>query len=214
MLRLFREDPQFEFLRRPDGSVNADVLAAQGMSSELFAQRLRHDMSVRQVIDGVQKTVVAPAAAASAALDAFLQQRDVQVQRFEPEDYAAQIKPTDAEIETFYKDPVNAKRFQAPEQVDIEYVVLDASKLQDSITVDADELKKYYQQNEARYGTPEERRASHILIKADASASADERAKAKARAEELLAEVRKQPAAVCRPRPQAFGRPRFGGQRG
>jgi peptidyl-prolyl cis-trans isomerase D len=193
MLRIFREDPQFEFLRRPDGTVNADILAAQGMSSEVFAQRLRRDMSVRQVIEGVQKSAIAPNAAASAAFDAYLQQRDVQVVRFEPESYGDRIKPTDAEIEAFYKDPANAQRFQAPEQVDIEYVVLDATKLQDSINIDPGEMRKYYQQNEARYGTPEERRASHILVKADKSASADERAKAKAKAEALLAEVRKNP---------------------
>ena len=145
------------------------------------------------MIEGVQKTAIAPSAAASAAFDAYLQQRDVQVVRFEPESYAEKIKPTDAEIEAFYKDPANARRFQAPEQVDIDYVVLDASKLQDSISIDPEELRKYYQQNEARYGTPEERRASHILVKADKSASADERAKAKAKAEALLAEVRKNP---------------------
>ena len=37
--RQFTTDPQLAFLRNPDGSVNKDALAAQGMSSELFAQR-------------------------------------------------------------------------------------------------------------------------------------------------------------------------------
>ena len=41
---------------------------------------------------------------------------------------------------------------------------------------------------------PEERRASHILIKVDRKASAEERAKAKAKAEDILAQVRKNPA--------------------
>ena len=36
--RLFVSDPQFADWRNPDGSVNRDLLAAQGMSSDLFAQ--------------------------------------------------------------------------------------------------------------------------------------------------------------------------------
>src|SRR5207247_3062728 len=86
--RLFSTDPQFAFIRNPDGSINKDMLAAQGMSSELFAQRLRQDLSVRQVLQGVGGTVFATPAVAAAALDAFFQQREVQLQRFDAKDYA------------------------------------------------------------------------------------------------------------------------------
>ena len=60
-----------------------------------------------------------------------------------------------------------------------------------------DELRKYYEENAARYTTPEERRASHILIKADKGAPAADRAKARAKAEALLAELKKNPAAFA-----------------
>ncbi len=191
MLRVFGQDPQFEFLRRPDGSLNADVLAAQGMSSEGFAQRLRMDIAANQVLKGVEATAFAPAAAASAGFGAFLQQREVQVQVFAPTAYSAQIKPTDAELEAYYK--AHAAAFQAAEQVDIEYLVLDGEKLQQTVSVNEDDVKKYYEQNLARYTKPEERRASHILIKVDADASAEARAAAKTKAEGLLAEVKKDP---------------------
>ena len=191
MLRLFRQDPQFEFLRNRDGSVNADALAAQGMSSEIFAQRLRQDISSNQVLKPIDATAIAPAAAASAALDAFLQQREVQVQRFDPSAYASEVKPTDADLQAYYKE--KAAQFQAPEQVDIEYLVLDAEKLQQDTKVDEEELKKYYEQNVVRFTKPEERRASHILLKVDASATAEARAAAKAKAEALLADVKKAP---------------------
>lgn len=61
------------------------------------------------------------------------------------------------------------------------------------IKVSDDELRKYYADNEARYKVDEERRARHILIKADKDAPADVKKKAKAKAEALLAEVRKNP---------------------
>ena len=195
--RLFASDPQFAVLRNPDGSVSKEALAAQGMSSEMFAQRLRQDLSLRQVVVGITGTVIAPAGATASALDAMFQQREVQVQRFATKDMLDKVNPTDADIEKFYKDPTNAKQFEAPEQASVEYVVLDLAALKGGVTVSEKDLRDYYAANEKRYTSPEERRASHILIKADKDASAADRAKAKVRAEMLLAELKKTPAAFA-----------------
>jgi peptidyl-prolyl cis-trans isomerase D len=188
--RVFGTDPELAFLRNPDGSVNQNALAAQGMSSEIFAERLRHDLTARQVMAGLSNSAFAPASAASAALDAMFQQREVQVQRFEPKDFLPKVNPSDADVEAFFKDPVHAAQFQAPEKATVEYLVLDIDSLKKGITVPEEELKTYYTQNVARFTTPEERRASHILIKADKDAPAAEREKAKAKAEALLAEIK------------------------
>ena len=195
--RLFATDPHFAFLRNPDGSVNKDALAAQGMSSEMFARRLRQDLSLRQVALGLAGTVFAPAAVAASALDAMFQQREVQVLRFDTKDSLDKVNPTDAEVEKFYKDPTHAAQFQAPEQEVIEYAVLDLDTLKKGLTVSDKDLRDYYNANENRYTTPEERRASHILIKTEPGASAAERARAKAKAEGLLAELKKNPAAFA-----------------
>ena len=195
--RQFSSDPQLAFLRNPDGSVNKEALAAQGMSSEVFAQRLRQDLSMRQVLAGLGGSAFAPASAASAALDAMFQQREIQVQRFEPKDFVAKVKPSDADIDKFYKDPANASMFLAPEQASIEYVVLDLETLKKGISVSDSDLRKYYTENQKRFTAPEERRASHILIKADKGAPAADRAKAKAKAEELLAQAKNKTAAFA-----------------
>jgi peptidyl-prolyl cis-trans isomerase D len=195
--RLFVADPQFAFLRNADGSVNKDALAQQGMSSEMFAARLAQDIARRQVMLGVAGTVLAPASATSAAMDALLQQREIQVLRFNAKDYAAKINASDAELDKYYKDPAHAAQFMAPEQAAIEYVVLDLDALKKGVSVSDDELRKYYEENAARYTAPEERRARHILIKAEKDAPAADRAKAKARAEALLAELKKNPAAFA-----------------
>jgi peptidyl-prolyl cis-trans isomerase D len=188
----FKSDPQFAFLRNPDGSVNKELLSAQGMSSDLFAQRLRQDLSTRQVMLGVGGTVLAPASSASAALDAMFQQREVQVQRFDTKDYVAKVTPTDADVEKYYKDPANAREFQAPEQASVEYVLFDLDTMKKSVAVSDDDLRKLYAADEKRFTAPEERRASHIMIKAE-----PDRAKAKAKAEALLAEIKKNPASFA-----------------
>lgn len=191
--QLFRSDPQFAFLRNPDGTVNKNLLIAQGMSSEMFAQRLRQDLTLRQVMMGVGGSALAGKANAAVAFDALLQQRELQLQRIEAKDFLAQVNPSDAEIEAFYKEPTNNARFQLPETASIEYLSLDLQALKSDVTVSDEDLRKYYAENQSRYTVAEERRASHILIKADKDAPAAERSKAKARAEELLAEARKNP---------------------
>jgi peptidyl-prolyl cis-trans isomerase D len=190
--RQFASDPQFASIRNPDGTVNRELLGMQGMTSEVFAQRLRQDLASGQVLGGVTRTAFAPPALADAAIDPLLQRREVQLQRFDPAAYRAKINPSDADIEAFYK--AEQAQFKAPEQAEIEYVVLDLVTLAKGVSVSEDEMRTFYAANEARFGTPEERRASHVLIKADKDASAADKAKARARAEELLAQARKNPA--------------------
>ncbi len=187
LLRLFGADPELAFLRNPDGSVNPSALAAQGMSSEAFAERLRRDMTARQVLAGLSMSAFAPAGAAAAALDAMFQQREIQLQRFEPKDYLPKVNPSDTDLDAFYKNPINAAQFQAAEKANVEYLVLDLASVMKGLSVSEAELRDFYEQNAARFTAPEERRASHILIKAEKGAAADERAKAKAKAEALLA---------------------------
>lgn len=193
----FWNDPQLAFLRNPDGTVNKAILAAQGMTPSGFLERLRQDYALRQVMAPVETSAVAGNANAKLAFDSLLQQREVQLQRFDVAAFAAQINPSDADLEAFYKEPANAAKFQLPESAQIQYLLLDIEALKKDVSFTEEDLRKYYDENASRYGVPEERRASHILIKAERSASADERAKAKAKAEELLAQVRKNPASFA-----------------
>ena len=190
--RLFASDPQFAAFRNADGSVNRELLAMQGMSSETFAQQLRQQFAVQQVMAGMTRSVVSSAAIAAASLDPLLQRREIQMQRFDPAAYRAQANPTESEIEAFYK--TQQANFKSPERADIEYVVLDLDSLGKGITVSDEELRKFYADNAARYTLPEERRASHVLIKTDKDTAAADKTKAKARAGELLAQARKNPA--------------------
>jgi peptidyl-prolyl cis-trans isomerase D len=83
--------------------------------------------------------------------------------------------------------------FRIPEQVRVEYVTLTAEALLDSVQIDPAEVKKYYEQNERQFGTAESRQASHILITADKSGGDAAKAKARALAEQISNELRKDP---------------------
>ena len=193
--RLFVTDPQFAQLRNADGSINKDMLSAQGMTSEMFAARLRQDMALQQVQGGITGSVLTPATNVGQALDALLQRREIRAARFELKDYLAKVAPTDADIEAFYKS--HERDFRTPEQASIDYVVLDLATIKKGIAVPEDDLRKYYAENAGRYTATEERRVRHILINAAKDAAPDVKHKAKARAEALLAEVRQAPASFA-----------------
>jgi len=190
-----QRDPTIASLRGPDGKIDAaryrQLAAAQGMTPEMLEEQLRADISNRQVLAGLAGTGFVSPAQAAVALDAYLERREVQVQRFDPAEYAARVTLTEAEIEDYYK--ANPKLFQAPEQIDVEYLVLDLDAVMKDISVSESDLKTYYEQNIARQSALEERRASHILIAAPASAPAAEREAAKRKAQELLAQLKKSP---------------------
>jgi peptidyl-prolyl cis-trans isomerase D len=189
--RIFQDDPQFAGLRNPDGTLNQSIVQAQGMSSEMFVAQLRQELGMQQVLRGVSQSGVAPVTVAASALDALFQRRSISMQRFDAKSYASKVAPTDADLEAYHK--AHESEFSAPEQATIEYVVLDLDTLKKGIALSDKDLRDYYEQNQARYTAAEERRARHILIAADKDAKDDVRKKAKARAEALLAEVRKAP---------------------
>lgn len=197
VVRVFQTDPQFAALRNQDGTPNKALLEAQGMSSAQLEAMLRQELVLGQVLGAVSRTGYAPVSSNRMAVDALFQVREVQWLRLDPEAYKAGLAPTDEQLQAYYKDPANAAWLMAPEQADVEYVVLDLDTLKKDLTVSEDELRSSYEQNKERFSTPEERRASHILIAAAASASAEQKAAARKKAEELLAQLRKNPSAFA-----------------
>jgi peptidyl-prolyl cis-trans isomerase D len=167
-------------------------LAANGLTSEGLLANIGQNLSRNAAQQGVAVSGFMPAASLKAATDAWLDQRDIQWQRFDTKEYAAKIQPTDAQVDAYYK--AHSAEFFAPEQAKIEYLVLDATALTAQVKADPTLVQEYYKNNSVRYTTPEERSASYILAKVAPNASPADVAKAKALAEAQLAEVRKNPA--------------------
>jgi peptidyl-prolyl cis-trans isomerase D len=183
-------------LRRADGTLDMaryqQLLSAQGLSPAMFENNVRNEMSARQVLAGIADTGIATPAIANQTLNAYFERRSVQMTVFKATDYAAKLSPTPAELEKYYQD--NTAQFQATEQANIEYVVLDLDAVSKTIVPTDAELKSYYEQNAARLAGTEQRRASHVLINAGKAMSSADREKAKTRAEALAAQLKKAPA--------------------
>lgn len=190
-----QQNPSIAGLRRPDGSLDLEsyrhLLGTQGFTPESFEAQVRADLSSRQVMAGLGITSFATPALADVTLNAFYEKRQIQLAKFAPSDFTSQIKPTDEELESYYK--VNGEKFKSLERADVDFVILDLASIQKTITVPEADLKTFYEQNLARLANLEERRASHILINADKAAPTAERDKARAKAQEILATLKQSP---------------------
>ena len=216
---IFKAINEIQGFRKPDGSFDMDqykaALAAQGMTPEMFDARMRRDMAIQQLAGSIQSTAFAPRSVADRISNINDQEREVQELLFPIANYLPQVKVTDEMVKAFYDK--NAQLFQIPEQVKAEYVVLDSAAVEKQVSVTDAEVEQFYKANQARFVTPEQRTASHILITRAQGAKPAEEAAAKAKAEAVLAEVRKNPAdfaAIAKAQSQDPGSAAQGGDLG
>jgi peptidyl-prolyl cis-trans isomerase D len=119
------------------------------------------------------------------------QQREISWVDLPASTVASQVKVTQADIERDYT--AHKAEFTEPEQIRVEYLVLDKAGVAAGIAVSDQAVADYYAANAAKFGRPEQRSASHILIAVDKNADAATRAKAKAKATELYQILQKSP---------------------
>ncbi|MFZ2855453.1 MAG: SurA N-terminal domain-containing protein [Rhodocyclaceae bacterium] len=165
------------------------ALRAQGMSQPQFESQLRQDLILQQLVGAVGDTGIVSNTTAEAMLRIQSEERQVAELRIAPEQFADQVKIGAAAVQKYYEE--NQKQFEVPEQARAEYVVLSLDSLLAQISVGDAEIKAWYDAHKDRYQQAEERRASHILVMTNGDA---DKAKAKSKAEEILAEVQKSPA--------------------
>ena len=163
------------------------VLAAQGMTPTVFENSLRRDLALGQVLQPIGLTARVPTQVAEKILALVTEQRTVSRKVFKASDFTKDISVSDADIKTWYD--ANQTRLQIPENLDVEYVVLNESAATKDIKVTDADIESFYKQNQARYGQPERRRVSHILLEIPASADDATKAKIRQKIEDLAKRV-------------------------
>ena len=188
--------PQIAALRKPDGVFDVDayrqLIAAQGMTTAQFEGQVREQLLLQQAMGSIAEPVIESRAIAAQLYDWQNQKRQIRLVQFKPQDYAAQVQPSAAQVEAFYKG--HTALFQTPQSADIQYVVLDLNAVRQTITISPAQAQAYYTQHIAEFSSPAQRKASHILITLPPNPTAAQQQAAKAKADAILAEVRKDPA--------------------
>ncbi|MEY4148578.1 MAG: hypothetical protein RLZZ482_134 [Pseudomonadota bacterium] len=167
------------------------VLQNNQLNPKKFEESIRNDLLIQQVRDGLQKLTFIPPNNLTETLKATSQQREVTVAEFKTKEYMTKANISEKDMQTFYDQ--NKSKFLAPEQVKAEFVVFSLTSILPSITVSEDEVKAFYKTNADKYQNQQQREASHILIAASKNAAPAEKAKAKAKAEDVLGQIKKNP---------------------
>ncbi len=175
-----------------DGRFNAQqyqmVLASQvpQRTPRQFEQLVREDLQQSLIPSGLATSGFATASEVDRLLRLLGEERDLAfVVMPAPAPDAGAVAATD--IQHWYD--THAAAYRAPESVVLEYVDIDGSQLQPAPAGDA-VLHQRYEQEKARFAEPEQRLASHILVKVDEDASPAQQAAAKAKADGIAAQAR------------------------
>ena len=164
-LPAFQENGQFSKARYDA------LLRAQGMSDVVFEARLRRDVELQQLNGAIADSSLVAKAQVGRMLAIQGQQREVSEVVLSYEKFAGEVKLAPDAVKTYYDGHV--AEFQLPEQVRAEFVVLSADALAALETVSEAELRTWYDSN--------------------MRGKFEERAAAKKKAEDLLAQLRAAP---------------------
>lgn len=162
-----------------------------GLTPTSYEARLRSSLAIARVLDPIGGSARAPAEVVAAVESALTQTRTVQLRNFAAADFRSQVTVTPADIQAWYD--ANKQQLQVPEQVQVQYVVLDEAAATQGVQVKDEDLAAYYEQNKSRFGQPERRRASHIFVELPSGASEDARKAARAKAEDIAKQAAADP---------------------
>ena len=182
----FQKDGKFDRQRYEE------LLKARGKTPAGFDAEVRQAILVQQLTEGYSQNGYAAGVVADTLIHLNEQQRVVAVAKLDADSFVKQVKLPDSAVSDYYNK--NPQEFQMPERANVEYVVLSADSLLSQMTVSDEEVKQYYEEHKAEFGTQEQRQAAHILITIPKQASDADKQAAKAKAEQVLQQVKQSPA--------------------
>ncbi|TLY47501.1 MAG: peptidylprolyl isomerase [Gammaproteobacteria bacterium] len=185
-----------------DGKFDKDryrmLLQASGLTPGGFEENIRKDLATRQLTAQLAQSSVVTDAQINAYLRLRDQTRDFSFFKLE-RPATDGIKIADADIDAY-----------------LEYVELDAAAMQADVVPDEAALKQRYEEGKARFTAPEQRLASHILVKVEKNANADAQKSALEKAKAVAAEAKagKDFAALAKEKSEDLGSKAQGGDLG
>ena len=205
------EMPEFQ----EDGRFSAErynvLLASAGLSTRDFEQGQRGELALQRVLGPVGSSATLPTPVLKGISAALTEARTVRLLTLAAADFEKEITVSDADIQAWYDE--NKDRLTLPDQVAVEYLVLDEDVAMQAVGEIAEaDLQAYYEQNKARYVTAPRVNVSHIQI-----STSQDRDAARAKAEAIAERVKADPASfadVAREESEDVGTARDGGQLG
>jgi peptidyl-prolyl cis-trans isomerase D len=134
LVKSLQNIPQIRALYKQDGSFDdarfKQLLASNGLNEEQFYASQAFDLKIGQLVNSVARTEIGSPKLAEIVTTLYQVERQVQALSFDAKDYVSQVNPSQEELQAYYN--ANAKLFESPEYVDVEYIVLKADTKEDA----------------------------------------------------------------------------------
>ena len=140
----------------------------QGVSGTGFAERIRQNLLSDQLSQAVQGSVFVTDYELKETVRLLKQTRKIDYFILPKADFGSDEVISDEAIKAYYDQ--HQANYLTPEQVKLEYIHLNGEVVGKTVEVDEPSLREFYDNNLERFGMPEERQASHILIRLDEDA--------------------------------------------
>ncbi|WP_410498903.1 SurA N-terminal domain-containing protein [Chitinibacter sp. S2-10] len=183
--------PAFQVDGKFDAQRYQELLASRQMTPAMFEDKLKQDILLRQLMDGVVQTGFVSNTQLQRLNALMGEKREVSVAVLAADLYLNQVSVDDAEVKKYYD--ANQAQFKSPDMVKLEYVVFSQAELAAQQQLADADVQKYFDEHKADLAK-EERKVSHILLTTSKEMKAEEKAKVRAQALQILAEVKKNPA--------------------
>ncbi|HEY0664561.1 MAG TPA: SurA N-terminal domain-containing protein [Gallionella sp.] len=185
-IEAFQQDGKFDKARY------REVLSRENIAPLTFEARLRNEVLGQQMQESYAQNGFASATVAENIIRLNEQKRVVRLSPVSSKQFEAKADVSEAAVKEYFEQ--NPGEFLVQEQARVEFVRLSVDGLLPKVNVSDDEVRDYYKTHETEFGSPEARRAAHILISTNVDAPQAALDSAKAKAEQLFAQVRRDPA--------------------
>ncbi|MGO4998339.1 SurA N-terminal domain-containing protein [Oceanisphaera sp. W20_SRM_FM3] len=153
--------PEFQVDGQFSNERYQQLLSRSGISADQLRDNIRQDLSRQLLLTSLVDSSFALTAETDLLDKLSRQQRDAEWVRIPLSDFAAQVTLSEEQVKAYYD--ANLARFQRPEQVKINYLLLDTHS-QAAEKVSDQAIEEEYQANLKSYQQPAERQVAHIMI--------------------------------------------------
>ena len=160
------------------------LLRSQRMTPPEFESSVRRQLIIEKLRSSVTDWLNVP----DAELEKEYRRRNNKVKlavvSITGDKFRPQVTATDDEVATYFG--AHSADFKIPEKRKVKYVLVDIDAIRSKIIVPASDIERAYNSNIEQYSTPEQVRASHILLKTEGK----DEAAVKAAAEDVLKQAK------------------------
>lgn len=183
--------PMFQTSGKFDVKKYEDYLKQSYSTSAKFEQNVSQQILIEQIVNFFKTSYFASTTFQNKFIALLSRERNVSQYVVDTQQFYSKINVTESDINAYYKQ--NIVKYTLPDQVKLQYLQVSLDSLATSLKVSDAEIDKYLQDH-PNSGSNEQVDVSHILFTVPNGATAEQTAQVKVKAEQVLTQVRANPA--------------------